>query len=354
MVGEEVFERPAIREDGGVPDFQAVFIHPDLHGRADGIIAVHECVENSLPQRGIRHGVTLDALDALISDGGLEILGFDEVDGSGALLEEGAMHLIVVRKFRSRAEVTDLNEGSGDEALRVRVEKQQGGALEVFALGELELVDQLDVRDAEVGRIEATAASGHFPEFPDGLRGQVSDIHLRHGNAVPTAALLAQEEAVESCALEFLQRAAATDVVVAAIADGVRVSVHLDGDPWLAIGMVEIDRYKDAQQVSNFVGEVLQQFGGICQADDVALVVASDFQAPPFRIGEAGDPAEVVVAPRLLPFGVLGFHVGHISVRLWQRLVCRVHDYQPSDQLPIAGISLGCLVGTRKKSIAAG
>jgi hypothetical protein len=31
------------------------------------------------------------------------------------LLEEGAVHLIVVRQFCGRAEETDLDEGSGDE-----------------------------------------------------------------------------------------------------------------------------------------------------------------------------------------------------------------------------------------------
>lgn len=34
--------------------------------------------------------------------------------------------------------------------------------------------------------------------------------------------------------------------------------------------------------------------------------------------------------------------------------VSRCRHHQPSDQLPITGIGLGCLIGTRKKTIAAG
>ena len=98
---------------------------------------------------------------------------------------------------------------------------------------------------------------------------------------------------------------------MAAVADGVRVGIDFDHEPRLASGMVEIDRDENAQQVADFVGQVFEQFRGIRQTDDFPLVVASDFQAPAFGIGESGNPAEKVVAPRLLPFGVLGFDAGH-------------------------------------------
>ena len=57
---------------------------------------MHERVQDGLAQRGIGHRIAFDALDTLIGDGGFEILGLNEVDGFGALVEEIAMHLVVV------------------------------------------------------------------------------------------------------------------------------------------------------------------------------------------------------------------------------------------------------------------
>ena len=72
------------------------------------------------------------------------------------------------------------------------MEKKQGGAFEIGALGEFEFIDQRGIRHAEVGRFEAFAAGCHFPELLNGRGGQVAGFDLRHRDTVPGAALLAQ------------------------------------------------------------------------------------------------------------------------------------------------------------------
>ena len=124
MIRQQVFQGPAFRQDSWVPDFQAVFIDPDLHGRADGVVPMHQGVQDRLAQSCIGHRVAFDALDALIGDSGLEILGPNQVDGCGGLLEEVAMHLIMVCQVGGRAEIANLHKGTGHKALRVIVEEE--------------------------------------------------------------------------------------------------------------------------------------------------------------------------------------------------------------------------------------
>jgi hypothetical protein len=95
VCSEQRFHRPAIREHTRIPDTQAVFIDANLHGRAHGVVAVDEGVQDGFTQGGIGHRVALDALDALISDRGLEVFGPHEVDGFDRLGEEIAVQGLV-------------------------------------------------------------------------------------------------------------------------------------------------------------------------------------------------------------------------------------------------------------------
>jgi hypothetical protein len=47
MIRQQVFQGPAFRQNGRVPDFQAVFIDTDLHGRTDGIVPMDQGVDTA-------------------------------------------------------------------------------------------------------------------------------------------------------------------------------------------------------------------------------------------------------------------------------------------------------------------
>ena len=146
MNSEKSFHRPAIRKNAWVPDAEVVIIDADLNRSAIGIVAVDEGIEHGLAQGGIGHRVTLDALDALVGDGGFEILGADEVNGLGGLGEKITLNHIVIGKIGLGAKEADFDKGSGDEALGVFVKEQDGGALEVSAIGKLEFFDEVCFR----------------------------------------------------------------------------------------------------------------------------------------------------------------------------------------------------------------
>ena len=102
-----------------------------------------------------------------------------------------------------------------------------------------------------------------------------------------------------------MQRAAAALVVVAAIADRRRIGRCHDVEVLLAADLAKIDRDDDAEQVANLVRQFDQQLLRAFHVDDLALVVAPDDQHPALGIGEAADPAQELVPPGFLPFGVL-------------------------------------------------
>ena len=106
-------------------------------GRAHGVVAMNEGVKDGLAQGGIGHGVALDGLAALISDRGLEVFGPHEVDDFGRLREQIAVQGIVAGEIGFGADETDFHEGRGDVFLRIVVKKQDSGAPEVGAFGEL-------------------------------------------------------------------------------------------------------------------------------------------------------------------------------------------------------------------------
>lgn len=99
------------------------------HGRADGVVAVDEGVEDGLAQGGIGHGVAFDALDALKGDGGLEVFGADEINRLRHLGEEIAVQGVVVGKIGFGTEEADFHEGTRDVFLGIEDDLQSGQAV---------------------------------------------------------------------------------------------------------------------------------------------------------------------------------------------------------------------------------
>ena len=279
----------------------------NLHRRTHGIIAMHEGIEDGLAQGGIRHWVTLDTLDALVGDGSLEVFRLHEVNGAGSLGKEVAMNGIVVGEIGFRTEEADFDEGSGDELLGVFMEEENGGALEIGALGELELFDEGGLGGAQVRRIEAATGAGQITKLTNGGGGEVRDFDAGHGHAIPGAALPAEKETVQRGTFQLLQGATAALKIVPTVANGIGIGIHDDLQPRQAIFFMRIHGDKDTEEIANFVRDILQQLLRIRQADDPACVIAPDVKDAAFGIGEATDPAEELIPPSLLPFETLVF-----------------------------------------------
>lgn len=131
---QQALHRPTRRELTGVPDHQAVGVDADLDGYPAAVVLVHDGVQKGLPQSRLGYRVGLQALQALVGDTRLEVLGLQHHDGLAGLGQEVAPHLVLEAQVHVVLEEADLDQGPGDKAFGVGVKQQDGGPLEVAAL----------------------------------------------------------------------------------------------------------------------------------------------------------------------------------------------------------------------------
>lgn len=118
---------------------------------------------------------------------------------------------------------------------------------------------------------------------------------------------LAQQERRQGVAREVLLRAARAEVVFAPVADGRGRWLDFDLDEHLAFRVHGTHRRDDPKGVANLVRQIDEQPLGVGGADRYSLVVPADDQGTAIGVGEAAEPAQVVVAPGFLPFDEVGF-----------------------------------------------
>ena len=158
------------------------------------------------------------------------------------------------------------------------MEEQHGGAFEVGAFGELEFFDEGGFGGAHVLRSDATGGAGETAEQADRAGGEIRNLDAGHGNAVPSAAMASEQKTVKGRAFEFLQRAAAANKIMSAIADGMGIGIDGDLEPGKAVFLAQIHGDQNAEEIAGLVGDFLQKPLGIGKADDTALVVAPDVE----------------------------------------------------------------------------
>ena len=163
------------------------------------------------------------------------------------------------------------------------------------------------MRSFQVGRGHALALSGPGAERVDGRLGETADRDSRHRHAVPGAPLLSQQELVEGGALELLLGAAAAQVVLALVAHRVRIRLDVNLNQLFAAFAAQPDVGHDAEHVANLVRQIHEQLLRVWYADGHTLVVPAEHQHTACGIGEAAEPTQVVVTPRLLPFRAMAF-----------------------------------------------
>jgi len=78
----------------------------------------------------------------------------------------------------------------------------------------------------------------------------------------------------------------------------------------VAVGGEELDGWRDAEELRNFLREFLEESLGIGHTEDTAGIVVAEEESPAFGVGEAAEDLEVVIVPSGFPFGGLIFRHG--------------------------------------------
>lgn len=126
--------------------------------------------------------------------------------------------------------------------------------------------------------------------------------------------LFPEQELIQSGTLQFLLRAPTAQVILAFIAHGIRVRLNHNLQICLSGFLPQIHRHHDAKDVPYLIRDVFKQLFGILEADKFAFVILSDDQYAALSVGEATNPFEVFVSPRLFPLnGLMLAHVAPIS-----------------------------------------
>ena len=226
------------------------------------------------------------------------------------------MNLVVIEQVDVVAEEADLHVRAREEDLRVGMEQQQRGPLQVRPLAQVQPVDEGRRRFCQQRGIDTPAPPGLLPKPVHRRPRQVLQARVGHRHAVPVQSLLAQQKPGQCRALQLLPGAAAAVVVLPLAADRVRLRFHDDLQVLLAGFDPPIDVHDDAQDVTHLVRNVLQELAHAGEAHDHAVVVATDDQHAALRVREAADPAQILVAPATLPLHVLA--LAHARDRLFR------------------------------------
>lgn len=185
------------------------------------------------------------------------------------------------------------------------MKQQHSRALEPPAVDQVQLVDQASVVFLQqLGRDALTAAGALAKALHRGWV-QVGDRKARNRHAIPATALFAQQKRVECRTLQLLLGGTAAVVVLALVADRVRVRLHSDFHEGQLAGGVQVHVDDDAKDIADLVRDFFEQARGVGHADDLPAVALADDQLAAVGVGKGAHPAQVLVAPEEFIFDVL-------------------------------------------------
>ena len=96
-------------------------------------------------------------------------------------------------------------------------------------------------------------------------------------------------------------------VVFAMICDREVAFMHIDFDDILTLPSSQRNIRNNAHRIPDFVRDVLQQLLGVFHPDNRSVVINADDKLSAMRVGEAANPFQILVVPRLLELYCLRF-----------------------------------------------
>ena len=115
--------------------------------------------------------------------------------------------------------------------------------------------------------------------------------------------------------MEFLGDAAVSLVVAASEGNRNGGGGDADFEGVEAVGRQELDGWRDAEDLRDFLREFLKEALGIGHAEGMAEIIVAEEKPAAFGIGEAAEDLEVVIVPSGFPFGGLVFRHGEASMK---------------------------------------
>jgi hypothetical protein len=209
-------------------------------------------------------------------------------------------------------EAAEAHADSGIEAEGIFSEKDDGGALEAAIFGEAEFFEEFG-NGKRLGVRETVGLAGVGEEALDGCGVDIVERGAVFDDGVPGEAGLVEEEFVERGALEFLGDAAVSLVVTASKGNRNGGGGDADFKGVEAVGGQELDGWRDAEDLRDFLREFLKEALGIGHAEGMAEIIVAKEKPTAFGIGEAAEDLEVVIVPSGFPFGGLVFRHGEKS-----------------------------------------
>jgi hypothetical protein len=128
---------------------------------------------------------------------------------------------------------------------------------------------------------------------------------MRHRNTIPMSALFFKKKPVKRRTFQFLFGTAAAIMILPFITDRIRIGFDKNFQVVLPFFSFQIYIYNDAENISNFVGNIGKKFMGVRNAGYCSFIVFSYKELSPIGIGKATYPFDIFIPPRLFPLYIL-------------------------------------------------
>jgi len=310
MRAQEGLGGEVVGEIAFVPEREAGIVNATLDVDAAAVGFVDEGVQEGFAEGFAGIGRGLVAVEAFEADSFDEEFPVEALEDFGQGVDEVVFDDFVEAEVGVVVqEATEAHADSGVEAEGVFSEKDDGGALEAAIFGEAEFFEE--VGDGKrLGIREAVGLAGVGQKALDGGGVDVVERGAVLDDGVPCEAGLVDEEFVERGALEFLGNAAVALVIAASEGNRNGGGGHADFKGVEAVGRQELDGWRDAEELRDFLREFLEEALGIGNADGLAEIIVAEEEVATSGIGKAAEDLEVVIVPSGFPFDGLVFRHG--------------------------------------------
>jgi hypothetical protein len=263
MRSEEGFSGEVVGELAIVPQGEAGVVNAALDVDAAAVGSVDEGVQECFAEGLAGIGRGLVAVEAFEADSFDEELAVEALEDFGQGVDEVVFDDFVEAEVGVVVqEAAESHTDSGIESEGIFSEKDDGGAFEAAIFGEAEFFKEFG-NGNRLGVREAVGLAGVGEKALDGSGVNVVERGAVFDNGIPGEAGLVEEEFVERGALEFLGDTAVSLVVAASQGNRNGGGGDADFESVVAVGRQELDGWRDAEDLRNFLREFLKEALGI-------------------------------------------------------------------------------------------